>query len=192
MTVIKGRLHGVMTDESNNLIVSFAVAGENIPQARRRIDELKKHRSNGKEMLKIEADIWREKRSLDANAYLHVIINKIASALAVSATDIKKQLNLDYGTIKQKKDGTPAGLMLPEADDIDDYDVYAKWFDKRRIGDVDFNCYIVYKRTSELNTAEFSRLLEGAISEAAGLGIETATPNEVKKMLDLYDKAKSS
>lgn len=192
MNAIKGKLHGVMTDDSNNLIVSFAVSGVDIPPARRKINELKQYRTNGKELLKIEADIWRESRSRDANAYFHVLCNKLAAVLNTSLTEVKKQLNLDYGTIKQKKDGTPAGLMLPVQDDIDDYDVYAKWFDKRKIGDVDFNCYIIYKRTSELDTKEFSVLLHGTVSEAQELGIEVETPEQIAKMLSLMESRKTS
>jgi len=189
---IKGSLHGVMTDDSGNLIVSFMVAGENIPPARRRVAELKKHRENGKDTLKIEADIWREKRSLDANAYFHVICSKMAAVLNTSLDEVKQQLVLSYGTIKLYADGGIAVMKLPASIDVDEIYPYTKWYKEREENGILCNCYIIYKRTRELDSKEFSVLLDGTISEARELGIEVATPEQITKMLSLMENRKSS
>ena len=51
---------------------------------------------------------------------------------------------------------------------------------------------MLYKRTSELDTKEFSKLLDGAVSEARELGIEVETPEAIAKMLSLMESRKSS
>lgn len=63
---------------------------------------------------------------------------------------------------------------------------YAKRFDTRTEGGKAFGCYILYKRTHMLDTAEMSRLIRGTVEEAKSLGIETATPEEISKMLSLH------
>ena len=42
--------------------------------------------------------------------------------------------------------------------------------------------------SSRYNTAEMSHLLDGLIYECKVLGIETATPEELERMKQLYDQ----
>ena len=46
--------------------------------------------------------------------------------------------------------------------------------------------YMVYKQTHTLDTAEMARLIDGAVSEAQQLGIETKTPEELDKIKALW------
>lgn len=57
-----------------------------------------------------------------------------------------------------------------------------KLFDQREEGGILFNCYLVYKDTHKMDTKEMSRLIDGAISEAKELGIETETPEQLEAM----------
>lgn len=129
--------------------------------------------------LDIEIKQHREKRSLNANAYLHVLINKIAGEMNVSDDEIKRQLVTDYGTIAKDKDGCTIGFKLPASVDVASIYPYTRCFDTRQENGRIFNCYLVLKRTRDMNSKEISRVIDGAIEAAKELGIETDTPDQL-------------
>ena len=49
-----------------------------------------------------------------------------------------------------------------------------------------FTHYKVFKGTSEYNTAEMAVFIDGVISEADELGIDTLPPNEIEKIKSLW------
>lgn len=134
----------------------------------------------------VEIKRHREKRSLSANAYFHVLVNKIAAVQKISDDEVKRSLVLDYGALAKDADGVTVGFKLPASVDVNNIYPYAKCFDTRTENGKDFNCYLVYKHTHELDTAEMSRLIDGTVTEAKELGIETATPEELAKMKSLW------
>lgn len=140
--------------------------------------------------LTIEIKKYRKKRSLDANAYFHVLANKIAQAQSLGEDEVKKSLVLEYGALAKDKDGDTVGFKLPSSVDIDTIYPYAKVFDVREEDGLTFNCYLVYKRTRDLDSKEMFRLIEGTIYVAQDLGIETATPEELAKMRGLVEDEK--
>lgn len=131
------------------------------------------------ETLSIEIKKHRQKRSLSANAYFHALINKIASETGEGEEEAKKRLVLEYGTLARNEDGTVLGFMLPDGADVFSIYKYVKPFDQRTIRGKRFTCYLVYKPTHTLNSKEMARLIDGAISEAKELGIETDTPEQL-------------
>lgn len=152
-------------------------------KTRNELVELSKNASKG---LKIEICKWREQRSLDANAYFHVLVDKISKALNKSAEEIKKEMNLNYGTIMRDEKGGKVGIKLPTSVDVDLIYPYAKWFDKRTEGGVEFNCYIIYKPTHTLDTKEMAQLIDGVVQECQALDIETKTTEQINEMLSLW------
>jgi len=190
MNGFKGRYYNAVTDEDKNLIVSFAVTGDDLFAARDCIGKIKEHKSNGKEELKIDIDIARKKRSLDANAYFHVLITEIARVLRLSMDEVKQKMVFDYGTVMSDENGKKVGFKLPVSVKVEDIYKYAKWFDEREENGIKFNCYIIYKRTSELDTAEMTRLIDGVVSECEQLNIPTETPEQIAKMLSLWESQK--
>ena len=48
---------------------------------------------------------------------------------------------------------------------------------------------MTYFGSSVYDTSEMSRLIDGLVSEAEYLGIETMTPNAIGNMMSLWDKA---
>ncbi len=129
----------------------------------------------------VEIKKYREKRSKDANAYFHVLVNKIAEAQGLGNDEVKKSLVLEYGALAKDDDGYTVGFKLPASVNIDKIYPYAKIFDVREENGRTFNCYLVYKHTHELDSKEMSRLIDGAIYVAKDLGIETDTPEQLAK-----------
>lgn len=130
---------------------------------------------NQEPLLDIEIKKHRNKRSHSANAYFHVLVNKIAAETGESDDLVKERLVVAYGTVARDKDGCTVGFKLPVSVDVHDLYKYTRCFDVREEDGKWFNCYLVYKDTSKMDTKEFSHLIDGAIDEAKALGIETDT-----------------
>ncbi len=137
-------------------------------------------------LLSIEIKKYRKKRSLNANAYFHVLVNKIARKVGSSDEAIKKDLIINYGTVAKDKNGLTVGFKLPRSVDVDSIYPYTRCFDKRLEGNTMFYCYLVYKGTHQMDTAEMAKLIDGTIQEAKELGIETDTPAQLARFKELW------
>mgnify|MGYP004469322175 CR=1 FL=1 len=128
--------------------------------------------------LEIAIKKWRKKRSNDANSYFHVIVNAIAEARGLSDDEVKRKLVVDYGVLARDEDGQIIGFKLPSGVNVDCIYPYTRLYKQVEENGKQFNCYLVYKRSSEMDTKEMARLIDGAIWEAKELGIDTDTPEE--------------
>lgn len=126
----------------------------------------------------IKIEPIRKQRSLDANAYFHLLVNKIAQASGVAEDKVKEDLVLNYGTLATDSNGDQFFVYLPKTVAVADYWKYAKF-----IGESGgCNQYVFYKETHTMNTAEMAKLIEGTINEAKQLGIDTDTPEEKARL----------
>ncbi|MGD9567561.1 MAG: hypothetical protein AB7V48_04465 [Sedimentibacter sp.] len=131
--------------------------------------------------ISIEIKKYREKRSKDANAYFHVLVNKIAETQGLGNDEVKKSLVIEYGALAKDDEGNTVGFKLPVSVKIESIYPYAKVFDIREENNRIFNCYLVYKHTHEMDNKEMARLIDGAIYVAKDLGIETDTPEQLAR-----------
>ena len=128
------------------------------------------------EKLSIKAVKYRRKRSLDANAYMWVLLTKIAEEIHSSKDDVYIEMLSRYGVFTHI-------IVKPSVVDK----VKAEWRTVRELGEINVNgtsgvqlqCYF---GSSTYNTKEMSVLIDGIVSEAKELGIETATPEELERM----------
>ena len=134
-----------------------------------------------------EIKVYRKPRSMDANAYFHVLVNKIATALGTSDEEVKKQLVIKYGTVETDEDGSAYGAMLPASADIDRFYPYTRCYKTVEQNGKTCNCYLFYKRTRDMDSKEMSHLIDGTVSEAKALDIETLPPDELRSMEDLWN-----
>ena len=139
-----------------------------------------------------DMDIYRhiEKRSNEANAYFHLLNHQIAVAMNIGNDESKVRLVLEYGAIKKRGNGKSIGLKYPSDVDINEIYKYAKWFDTRTEDGEEFNCYIIYERTHNLNSKQMARLIDGTVFVAQGLTppIDTRTPVEIARMISLMQQ----
>lgn len=158
-------------------VLCFDVDSESTGLAKLAVD---KHKDG---YVDLTVDKWSDKRSLQANAYFHVLVNAIAKETKSSEDDVKKMLVLQYGTYARGKDGKCAGVKVPKNTDIDQFYPYYRYIGDDENG---LAMYLFYKRTRDLNKEEMSRLIEGTVSEAKALNIETLTPDELARMMNRY------
>lgn len=178
-----GTLERVMTDDEGNTVVSFVSRDRSAARATAQ---------QAKDLGECRITVSKETpRSLNANSYFHLLVNKIAAKTRASDDEVKKDMVLHYGAVMTDEDGGSVGLKLPAKNDPDVIYPYCKLFDTRIDNGVEFNCYLLYKRTHTLNTSEMARLIDGVVYEAQALGIETETPEQLSKMKSLWKERES-
>ena len=127
---------------------------------------------------KFEIKEYHKKRSLNANAYAWALIGKIADALRHSKDEIYLEMLKKYGQSE----------IVSILSDIN-VTGYFKYFEEIatvKLQGKNVTHYKVFKGTSEYNTAEMAVFIDGVISEADELGIDTLPPDEVKKIKSLW------
>jgi hypothetical protein len=158
-------------------VLSFDLDPESTGLAKMAYDKLKDS------VIDLTIDKWSDKRSLQANAYFHVLANEIAKATKSSMDDVKKLLVLQYGTPARGSDGKYAAVKVPKNTELDKFYKYYRHIGTDENG---LDMYILYKRTSDLNKDEMSRLIDGTVDEAKALNIETLPPDELARMMNRY------
>jgi hypothetical protein len=151
------------------------------------LQELKEVLTKGK-LLAVEVKQYRKTRSLDANAYFHLLVGKIAQAMSLGEDETKVKLVLEYGSVMRDENGEKVGFKLPTSVDVNQIYKYAKWFDERIENGHTFNCYIIYEHTHNLDTKQMARLIDGTVYEAKEQGIETMTPEQLSIMKQEWGK----
>lgn len=150
------------------------------------MEELEKQRNSQKDM-SIEIKRIYNRRSLDANAYFHFLVNKLARFYNISDDEMKIKMNLQYGTIARDEKNKCIGVKIPANVDIKKFYKYAKWFGDCIEGGIKFNKYLFYKQTHTLNTKEMSDLIEGVVQECIDMGIPVKTEKEIKDMVNNWE-----
>lgn len=158
-------------------MLCFEVDSEHQEQAKAIVDEY----HDG--YIEVTVEKWSEKRSMQANAYFHVLANKIASVTKSSLDDVKKMLVSRYGTLARGADGKCMAAKLPKNTDIDLIYPYYRHIGTDENG---LEMYLFFKRTSDLSKDEMNTLISGTIDEAKAMGIETMTPQELAAMMNRY------
>lgn len=124
--------------------------------------------------LSVEVKPFRQRRSLDANNFAWHLINEIANVLRSSKDEIYLKMLKRYGQSDMIS-------VLPCVQ----IQNYVKYYEEAGEGTVNgklFKHYKVFKGSSEYDTREMSIFIDGVVSEAKELGIQTMTFNELAEM----------
>lgn len=125
-----------------------------------------------------EVKEYKHKRSLNANAYYWVLVNKIADALNQSKEFIHMSMLKQYGQRYY--------LCVPYDTPVGSLVKYYEQDGVKKQGDRLFKTYNVYLPSSEMNTYEMSKLIDGTVEEAQSIGIETMTPDELAHLKAMW------
>ena len=119
-----------------------------------------------------------EKRSLNANAYAWSLIGKIADVLRTSKDEVYLTMLKRYGQSEI--------VSVISSIDVSGYFKYFEIVANATLQGKDFTHYRVFKGSSEYDTREMSILIDGIVSEAEELGIETLPPAEVERLKERW------
>ena len=180
---LRGKLHSTTRDiRDGEFYVAFKVASISSE-----VDGLQD------KDLDIEVKIHREKRSRNANAYYWELVGRIATYIGASRAFVHNMLLRDYGTL-EVVGGENMTTWLPDDPETDilalesaEYHLaptsYAKLIDGKM-----WRMYHHIKGSSRYDTAEMARLIDGAVSEAKSMDIETLPPDELERMMRAYEE----
>lgn len=120
----------------------------------------------------------KEKRSLTANAYAWSLIGKIADALRTSKEETYLAMLKRYGQSDM--------VSVLSSIDVSGYFKYYEPIANTTLQGKDFTHYRVYKGSSEYDSKEMAVLIDGIVSEAKEMNIETLPPNEVERLKEMW------
>ena len=165
---VSGKIVGANIDyKSNKPVLMFEVNERN--DFEQIVDDLK-----DKDKLSIEIKPFRQHRSLNANAYAWLLIGQIADAFRASKDEIYLNCLKRYGQSEL--------ISVLSHVPIGNYVKYYEEAGESKLNGKDFTHYRVYKGSSEFDSREMSIFIDGVVSEAKDLGIQTETPNQIAEM----------
>lgn len=128
---------------------------------------------------KFEIKKYKPKRSLNANAYAWCLIGKIADRLRSSKDEVYLEMLKQYGQSQV--------VSVLSSISVAGYFKYFEVAGTTELNGRDFTHYRVYKGSSEYNKDEMAVLIDGIVSEAKNLDIETMTPAELARIKDKWE-----
>lgn len=132
--------------------------------------------------LRITAKKLTFKRSLNANAYFHLLVGRIADALHISKAKAK---NLQLGKYGQRELTETGQLIISVRSDIDmseREDIHCVVAGRGFVNDTEFTHWAVIRGSHTYDTHEMSILIDGTVEDAKDLGIQTLSPDEIERM----------
>ena len=135
----------------------------------------------------ITIDIHRKKRSRDANAYFHVLVDELRQVLNISFSACKNHLITSYGQIEYIGD-EPATVKsnIPPEQMQEQETLHCKPIAVKNPEEGVY-WYRVYRGSHTYNSKEMNILISGTVQEASAQGIEVLTPAEIAR-LKVYEK----
>lgn len=175
-----GTLKDVSRDwKSGKYIVSFVI---NEPVTGEMIESIQDSK------LSIKATQYREKRSLNANSYFHVLVAKLADATRISKPRCKNKMLYRYGQPYLLDDGSEAVIKsnVPESEMLEQEMIHCWPCSVKGENGIEVTFYKVRRGSHTYDTREMSILIDGIVSECKEQGIETLTPAELARIKSMW------
>lgn len=166
---IKGIIKDIQigTDLKPEIVIGTGRIGQNI-------EELK----NKKLVITLEEE--KDKRSLNANSYYWSLLSLLKDILGLPLQQLHLRMLEDYGKGTYIKIDKQAKEYFERS---------VKYF--KKLEETEYATeYLVLLGSSEMNTKEFSNLLNGVIQECEQQGIRTLEVEEIEKMVEEWGKVK--
>lgn len=126
-----------------------------------------------------EVKLYRKKRSNNANGYAWHLLNEMSNVLRASKEDIYIQMLKRYGQSEK--------VSVLSDIDVGGYFKYYEPIANTTLQGKEFTHYRVYKGSSEYDTREMAIFIDGIVSEAKELNIETMPEGEIERLKELWE-----
>ena len=130
----------------------------------------------------------KQKRSLDSNAYFHVLCDKLRQKMTppMSMAACKNHLITSYGQPEMDEEGhmvyLKANIPIDKMQEIEYLHCQPV---KSESENVIF--YRVYRGSHTYDSSEMAQLIAGTVDECQAMGIQTETPEELARMAALWE-----
>jgi archaellum component FlaF (FlaF/FlaG flagellin family) len=148
------------------------------------LSELDEALSKGK-LLDVEVKVHREKRSLNANAYLWVLIGKIADVLRTSRDEVYISMLESYGQREDEQIAVPESAYEAIVRATNNH---CTIISKRYYNDVTYLVVAFLIGSSQYDTRQMAILIDGVVSDCKELGIETLPEAELSIMKEEWGR----
>lgn len=169
----KGKLNSIVKDwTTGKYLITFSI--DSLPAD---IDEVK-----GCDALDITARKHRNKRSLNANALMWKCLGDIARVILSDKWSVYLEMLKRYGEYTYI-------CIHPDAVEM----LKRQWRECEEVGRLVVNDQeavemLCYYGSSTYDTKQFSRLLDGVISEMKEIGLETPSEEELRRSIEAWGK----
>ena len=144
--------------------------------------------------LTVEIKQYREKRSLDANAYYWQLLTQLADALNISKPAAHNRMLRQYGQL-MIIDEQAVYTVLPDSEEAEKAINAAETYHlkptsqvKQGKGGKMYRTYMMLRGSSDYDTKEMSVLINGLVEECKEQGVETIPPDELRRILSNAEK----
>lgn len=144
--------------------------------------------------LTVEIKQYRENRSLDANKYYWVLLSRLAEVLNLSRTELHNIMLRRYGQL-EIVDDCPIYNIFPDTDKAEKAVNNAETYHVKPTSQVKegrdgkmYRTYLMLRGSHTYDTKEMSVLINGLVEECKEQGIETLTPDELRRMMEDAEK----
>lgn len=130
----------------------------------------------------------KERRSLDSNAYFHVLCDKLRQKMTppLSMAACKNHLITSYGQLEYNNNGEvvclKTNIPVEKMREVEYLHCEPVRYESENV-----IFYRVYRGSHTYNTAEMSKLIAGTVDECQQYNIQVATPNELARMQAVWE-----
>ena len=166
----KCKFHGLQFDINGTQLLTLAIQGDFRPYIEEFADK----------ELKAEIKPFKAKRSLSANAYAFVLINKLAEKLNISPQEVYKNAIRHIGGVST--------VVCCQDRAVEEFcrgwenngiGWQTETLDSKIDGCTNIICYY---GSSTYDTKQMSRLIDNIVQDCKAVGIETMTPAELERL----------
>ena len=118
---------------------------------------------------------YKQKRSLNSNAYAWKLITELGNVLRKSKEEVYLQMLKDYG---QSEIISMLSSISPEG-----YFKYYEEIGKGIVNGKEFIHYKIFKGSSEFNSKEMSIFIDGIVQDCKEVGIQTLDDKDIEELI---------
>lgn len=159
--------------------------GEDLPALRRWLHV------GWKGLQQLTVGSYRKKRSLDANGYAWVLLDKLSQALNLPKEEVYRE--------EIKKTGGVSEIIAMREEAVPQF---RRSWESGHLGQFvedlgphaakGYHTVVCYYGSSGYDTAQMTRLIENIVQDCKAVGIETATDQEISLLLEGWDRAQKN
>lgn len=121
---------------------------------------------------------YKKKRNNNQNSKYWKLLYELSLTLKVGIEELHFDMLKNYSQRYE--------MCVPKGTKITGIEYYEKKATIRRENGNEFEIYHIFTPSHELNTSEFALLMSGLIEECKNVGIDTRSPEEIKRDEGLY------
>lgn len=176
---VKGKVRGAYTDIHKKAVIEFEIEGCDIAALGEELEKMGD--------LSIDIRKYRLKRSLNANAYFWVLVDKLAQVTGYNKTEIYKNAIKEIGGVSEVvcvRDKAVDKLQESWSQNG------LGWQTDTLPSKID-GCtnVILYYGSSTYNSKQMSLLIDNIVQDCQSVGIETLTPTELERLKASWKEA---